>query len=89
MVSIFFFSCMMQNGGRGEITRPALSYLAYTKHNQLQLVPLTEDLVLLWEFLIKEIADLTPKVKSVATKENWRQLGVDGHVQQEKRSDIM
>lgn len=57
-----------------KITSPALNHLAYTKHNAPQLFPLTEDLLLLREFLIKNIVELTPKVRSETTKENWREL---------------
>lgn len=56
------------------MTTPALSNLALKKHDRPQFLPLTNDLLVLRNYLMQEIKTVITKVKINPNKENWKQL---------------
>ena len=59
-----------------KVTSHALQNLSFKKHNKPQMLPLTNDLLALRNFLTENIAALTEEVRKNAMKENWRRLAV-------------
>ena len=54
----------------------ALKNLSYRKHNRPQILPITNDLLVLRTFLKENITALTAEVREKVMKENWRRLAV-------------
>ena len=54
----------------------ALQNLSFKKHNKPQMLPVTNDLLVLRNFLTEKITALTAEVQKNAMKENWRRLAV-------------
>ena len=54
----------------------ALKNLSYRKHNKPQILPITNDLLVLRTFLKENITSLTAEVRKKVRKENWRTLAV-------------
>lgn len=59
-----------------KVTRHALQNLSFKKHNKPQMLPVTNDLLVLRNFLTEKIKALTAEVRKNAIKENWRRLAV-------------
>ena len=57
-----------------KVANPALRNLAFKKHNTPELLPLTNDLLLLRGYLTKEIKVLTPKLQSPLQKKSGSNL---------------
>ena len=57
-----------------KVSSVALQTSATKKLNKIQLLPLTEDLLKVREFLKNEIPKLTDALNEKATAENWRYL---------------
>jgi hypothetical protein len=57
-----------------KVTAPALNNLALKKHNQPSVLPLTNDLMLVRNFIVERISVLTTEVDQHPTQENWREL---------------
>ena len=56
------------------VTPAALNNLSAKKHNKLEVLPLTEDLLEVRTFIVEQINVLTEEVKMSVAKEKWRQL---------------
>lgn len=56
------------------VTAPALDNLSLKKHNKPQVLPLTNDLLEVRNYIVKRIAYLTEKVMKSTTRDNWREL---------------
>ena len=59
-----------------KVTSHALQNLSFKKHNKPQMLPVTNDLLVLRNFLTEKITALTTEVQKNAMKENWRRLAV-------------
>jgi hypothetical protein len=58
----------------GQLTTPALNNLSLKKHNKPDVLPLTDDLFAVRNYVVGRIAVLTEKVRKSATRDNWREL---------------
>jgi hypothetical protein len=56
------------------VTTPALNNLSLKKHNKPDVLPLTDDLLAVRNYVVGRIAVLTEKVRKSATRDNWREL---------------
>ena len=65
---------LYEGGWGNKVANPALRNLAFKKHNTPELLPLTNDLLLLRGYLTKEIKVLTPKLQSPLQKKSGSNL---------------
>ncbi len=68
------FIRLYENEWHNKVTTPAHHNLALKKHNRPSILPVTEDLLAIRNYNLKEIALLTEKVEKSPTTENWRNL---------------
>ncbi len=68
------FIQLYENEWHNKVTTPAHHNLALKKHNRPSILPVTEDLLAIRNYNLKEIALLTEKVEKSPTTENWKEL---------------